>query len=323
MSDPDLVALADEAERQRLGVRWLAEIREACAQVSRRYDPSVYAVAERSWTAGEIDDLVQDVTVEQLLRQGQLDYVLDVAGSIDDVRRLLRQQVRRVLVRRRRRTVVDQLLARIGPLLGGDRFEVLPGLVPARYRPVGSELGADPPPGSALRAAAAAVRMLPTTGGGGDRAPAVYRSEVLEQAVDVAFTTASASLAIDDFGTILREALTSWVPVVLEGGEELDQPSADPADLPFELEETVEALLQAIDEDDRTVLRAKLAGTADAALAEQLGVSRPTAAKRKAEAFGRLRAAWTELAGDLPNEASVRLVQELYLRLRVTGVSGG
>lgn len=83
---------------------WLAEIREACSGVSRHFDPAVYGVAEGSWTAGEIDDLVQDVTTEQLLKQALLAYIIDVASSIDDVRRLLRPQARRALIRRRRRT---------------------------------------------------------------------------------------------------------------------------------------------------------------------------------------------------------------------------
>ena len=55
------------------------------ASESGRADPAVYGVAEGSWTAGEIDDLVQDVTTEQLLKQAQLDYIIDVASSIEDV----------------------------------------------------------------------------------------------------------------------------------------------------------------------------------------------------------------------------------------------
>ncbi len=50
--------------------------------------------------------------------------------------------------------------------------------------------------------------MLPKSLGTGDRAPAVYRSEVLSQLVDLAFTAAGTSLSIDDFGNILRDVLT-------------------------------------------------------------------------------------------------------------------
>ena len=85
MSDAELDRLLEETTRQRIGPLWLAEIREACSGVSRHFDPAVYGVAEGSWTAGEIDDLVQDVTTEQLLKQAQLDYIIDVASSIEDV----------------------------------------------------------------------------------------------------------------------------------------------------------------------------------------------------------------------------------------------
>lgn len=312
MSSSELDPLFAEAAASRIGPLWLAEIRKACAGVARHFDPGVYGVAEGSWTAGEIDELVQDVTTEQLLRQAQLDYILDVASSIDDVRRLLRHQARRVLVRRRRRTVVDQLLDRLKAILGSHDYEMLDGITPVRYRPAGSDLGPQAPDDVALDAAAAAVRLLPTSSGEGERAPSVFRAEVLEQVLILAFEATGSSLSVSDLGEILRRALTSWVPVVLEGGEQLDPWPADPVDLPIESEETVNELMQRIDAADREILRAKLAGVSDAALAGRLGVSRPTAAKRKSEAFGHLREVWATLDVDVAPE---RVAQELYLRL--------
>lgn len=318
MTDLQLDELTAEAQRERIGPLWLAEVREACREVSRRFDAVVYAVVERAWTRSEIEELVQDVTAEQLLRQGQLRYILDVAASAEEVRRLLRHQVRRALVRRRRRTVVDQLLARVRRFLEDPRFERLSDVVPDRWRLRGSDWPADPPTDSGLRAAVAAVRMLPKSLGTGDRAPAVYRSEVLSQLVDLAFTAAGASLSIDDFGHILRAVLTSWVPVVLEQSDGPDTPDAELADLSLDLEETVTAVLDALDGTDRTVLRIKLAGAPDSELATVLSVSRPTAAKRKSETFDRLRAAWIR-AGALGGSESIRLAEELYVRLRTTG----
>ncbi len=320
MTDLRLDALTAEAQRERIGPLWLAEVREACRDVSRRFDAVVYAVVERAWTGSEIEELVQDVTAEQLLRQGQLRYILDVAASAEEARRLLRHQVRRALVRRRRRTVVDQLLARVRRFLEGPRFERLSDVVPDRWRLRGSDFPAEPPTDSGLRAAVAAVRMLPKSLGTGDRAPAVYRSEVLSKLVDLAFTTAGTSLSIDDFGYILRAVLTSWVPVVLEQSDGPDAPDAGPADLSLDLEETVTAVLDALDGTDRTVLRIKLAGAPDSELATILSVSRPTAAKRKSETFDRLRAAWVR-AGAMGGSESIRLAEELYSRLRTTGSS--
>ncbi len=318
MTDPRLDELTAEAQLERIGPLWLAEVRQACQEVSRRFDAVVYAVVERTWTRSEIEELVQDVTAEQLLRQGQLRYILDVAASAEEARRLLRHQVRRALVRRRRRTVVDQLLTRVRRFLEDPRFERLADAVPDRWRLRGSDWSAEPPTDSGLRAAVTAVRMLPKSLGTGDRAPAVYRSEVLSQLIDLTFTTVGTSLSIDDFGNILRDVLTSWVPVVLEQSDGPDTPGVEPADLSLDLEETVTAVLDALDGTDRTVLRVKLAGAPDSELATVLSMSRPTAAKRKAETFGRLRAAWVH-AGAPDESESIQLAEELYLRLRTTG----
>lgn len=315
MSDAELDTLLEETKRLRIGNGWLAEIRSACVEVSRHFSPAAYAVSERSWTASEIDELVQDVTTGQLLGDGQLDYILDVSASIHHVRRLLRHQVRRALVKRRRLTVVDRLLARLRAMLDGPRFERLPGLAPSRYRPMGSSLGGEPPTEGQIRKAAAMVRLLPTTTTTGDRAPTVFRSEVLEQVLNLSFEATETSLSIDDFGKVLREALTSWVPVVLEMNDEADRWPVEMTELPFELEETLNALMQQLSDTDRLILRSKLAGLSDAAVAADLGVSRPTAVKRRLEAFRRLRSSWTDLAGDLSVEQSGRLAQEIYLRL--------
>jgi hypothetical protein len=317
MTDPRLDELTAEAQRERIGPLWLAEVREACREVSRRFDAAVYAVVEGAWTRSEIEELVQDVTAEQLLRQGQLHYILDVAASVDEARRLLRHQVRRALVRRRRRTVVDQLLTRVKRVMDGPRFDRLPGVAGDRWRPRGSDWPAQPPTDSGRRAAVAAVRMLPKSLGTGDRAAAVYRSEVLGQLVDLAFTAAGTSLSIDDFGSILREVLTSWVPVVLDQSDRPDVPGAELVDLALDLEETVTVVLDALDGTDRTVLRIKLAGAPDSELATALRVSRPTAAKRKSQAFDRLRAAWIR-SGAPSGSESIRLAEELYARLHTT-----
>jgi len=200
----------------------------------------------------------------------------------------------------------------------GPRFERLPGVVPDRWRPRGSDWPAEPPTDVGLRAAVAAVRMLPKSLGTGDRASAVYRSEVLSQVVDLTFTAAGTSLSIDDFGNILREVLTSWVPVVLDQSDGPDVPGTELAELSLDLEETVTAVLDALDGTDRTVLRIKLAGAPDSDLATALSVSRPTAAKRKSEAFDRLRAAWIR-AGASGASESIRVAEELYTRLHTSG----
>lgn len=321
MTDPECERLAVEAQRQRVGTRWLREIRSACVDTSRRFDPGVYAVAEASWTDGEIDELAHDLVVEQLLGRGQLAYILDVAASITDVRRLLRHLVRRVLVARRRLTVVDRLLARLRPILDGPDYESLPASAPTRYRPAGSSLR-DMPTDALLHKAAAAIRYLPTSTASGDRAPAVFRSEVLSRAAALSFSAAGTTLSIGDFDRILRAALTSWVPVMLVLDDEFDATPDDSTDPPGDMEDLeamVETMLEQLDGTDRLVLRCKLSGGSDSELATRLNVSRPAAARRKNEAFDRLRHAWETVGGDLAPEGTERVAQQFYLGL--TGAS--
>lgn len=312
MSDPQLDVLRSESADVQIGVAWLAEIRAACADVSRRFDPTVYGVAEAVWSASEVEELVQDVTVEQLLRQGQLDYILDIAEGIEDVRRLLRHQVRRALVRRRRLTVVDRLISRISSILH-EEYEPLTGIMPARFRPRRSDLSAAQPTDEQLRSATAAVRLLPTSSTTGDRAPAVFRTAVLREVVARSFERAGTSLSLTDFGRILTDALTSWVPVVLDLNEDLEVAAQD--DLDPELEQTATVIRDDLDEADRLVLRIKLSGASDSELASVLGVSRPTAVKRKTNAFASLRESWAEHASDIGPSRHPLLAQMLYLRL--------
>lgn len=314
MRDTASAPLAAEAAQQRIGPLWLAEVRAACLDVSRRFDPAVYAVVERAWTRSELDDLEQEVVLEQLLRQGQLDYILDVAESLGDVQRLLRLRVRRQLAARRRRTVIDRLLVRIGAILDGADFEQQARTEPARFQPVGSGLRPTAPTEADLGRAAAAVRFLPTLDSGGDRAPAVYRADVLRRLVDLCFEHSVTGLAVRDFDRILRLVLTSWYPVRLDIGEgqEWLPESSEPEP---RWDELVLHLMSALPDADKLVLHLKLSGASDSQLAGQLGVSRPTAAKRKVESFERLREAWSAIAADLGPEQVARLAQEFYLKL--------
>ena len=314
MSDQALDHLVAEAVDQRIGPLWLKELRAACIEVTRRFDPAVYAVAEQEWSTGEIDELVQDVTIEQLLDQGQLDYIVEVSRSVEDARRLLRFRVRRELARRRRRTVVDRLLARLADILDGDSYESIPEATPVRYRPVGSELGIEPPTDESLSRAATAIRLLPTSQASGERSSPVFRSNVLAQAASHCFRATNCSLSINDFGRILREALTSWLPEFLELDEGQDWPAGQ-GSLEIELEDIVDRLMEVMPETDQAIVYAKLSGTSDSALATQLGVSRPTAAKSKADAFDRLRNLIASEAGDLTLEQAPLLAQLFYLRL--------
>ena len=77
----------------------------------------------------------------------------------------------------------------------------------------------------------------------------------------------------------------------------------------------MQALMSELSDVDRAALRLKLSGVADSILAERLGVSRPTAARRKDDAFERLREAWRSVVGDLDADQASGLARELYWAL--------
>src|SRR5687767_130201 len=104
-------SLRDEFTELVVGPLILAEVQRAVDFAVRRYDPVIYADAQ-NWTQGR-DDLVQDVVTTVLLHERQLDYLFETASDLDGFRALLYRQVRRLLARRRQRTVVDNLLDRI------------------------------------------------------------------------------------------------------------------------------------------------------------------------------------------------------------------
>ena len=77
----------------------------------------------------------------------------------------------------------------------------------------------------------------------------------------------------------------------------------------------MQQLIGALPDADKLALRLKLSGASDSQLADRLGVSRPTAAKRRVAAFNRLREAWRTVAADLGPEQASRLAQGFYWRL--------
>src|SRR5438128_2873924 len=102
----------EEYESVRIGPKILAYVQEVVSGIVRggRYDPQIYA-GSANWGDAE-DDVLQGVVTEILIQEGQLDFLMATAATLDDFRNLLTRQVRRYLARRRRRSVIDNLLDR-------------------------------------------------------------------------------------------------------------------------------------------------------------------------------------------------------------------
>lgn len=84
----------------------------------------------------------------------------------------------------------------------------------------------------------------------------------------------------------------------------------------------VAEILDALDADQQVLLAGKLAGVSDADVSRQLGVSRPTAAKRKQEVLRVLEETGLE---DLPPARAIDVLAELAWALvgRWPGADGG
>jgi hypothetical protein len=303
-----------------IGPHWLELVRELCQQTVVSYPPKIYGGTE-AW-ADSLDDLVQDVVTNALLRDHQLEYLLDEARTMSDLRRLLGRQIRHVLARRRTRTVVDQLLERSQVLLRNSPFTQLAAGRNARWALDQTPYEDRSPSPRDLRRAEIVARGLPVVPySGSERGPIVYREDVLRQLLQGVAETLACSFGLRDLDYIFRNVLTGFLPSVLNGvGGPLQGPPTDPEDA-SEMTRAATAVYERLDSTQRQVLAAKLCGVSDADVGEQLSMSRPTVAKRKEGTFEVLRMALEGFSDEIREGA----VDQLALLLAGTWppISGG
>jgi hypothetical protein len=291
VTGPSLETILEERQAVGIGPVILGLVRSLTAIVTRTYDPVIYGNVA-TWQDG-LEDLVHDVIVDRLLAEGQLDYAIDVATTPEAFRALLTRQIKRTLARRRRRTVVDNLLDRARDVLSSDYATREVGGHP-RYRRAGAEPSDRAPTESELRAATlAAVGIAKVPSYSDDRAPIIYTTEALKALLAAVFSQVATDVSIADLDTIFRSALTGWIGsdlVVTRGGASETEASELTPDERLEVQTTVNEILTDLHADLVPVLRAKYAGVSDGDIARTLSMSRPTVAKRKAEALAIMRA---------------------------------
>ncbi len=279
----NLELLREELREGGPGGRWLSEVTFVCRGVVSSYAPHAYA-GGLSWR-DEIEDLVQEVVTERLIAERQALYIVDVALSISDVHRLLARQIRITLAHRRRRTVVDQLLRRARALLAVDPFERLPGS-PARWCLSAAEVVDRRPTAQELRDCEASIRSIPVVRGAGvERAPIVYRTEDLQRALVAIAERLSTPVTQQDLDKIFSAVLTSFLPGVLDMAEPAPGSAMTHGAVSAQALEAAARIAQSLSKEQRLIIAAKVSGVADADVAVALGISRPTAAKRRNAAF--------------------------------------
>ncbi len=261
-----------------------------------------------------MEDLVQDVVVHRLLGERQIDYLFDVARTVDVWRALLDRQVRVVLARRRVRTVVDNLLDRARRMLDGWGSVVRStALGHAVYSFSGSGAQYEPLDDRGVSRVGELVRVVPRRlPGRGDRAPVVYGGRELEAVLDCVLDAVPGGVSVRDLGRVFGFVLTDWVPAVLEHDEGTTAATPavvmDPSEVVV-IRATAAELLAGMSGEELTIVRGRLAGLPDADVAREVGLSRPTLMKRRRVLLDRLRQA----AEGLSEAGREALVDEVSL----------
>jgi len=280
---------------------------EVAARVSRRYPPDPYNHGE-PWSEEAHRDLALEVSLERLLAENQLEYVLSAAGEHpgegreDALARLLAFQVRRVLNHRRNVTVIDRLHSRIKTLVSSEDFSTTAhGGDVAVSRPGADAVAVLALNEDELRRGVHLIDSIPRLPSrpDGKRESKVYSAADLAELVGRLVGDFGAVL-LSDIRRILEIALTAWLPTLLQGHEEDYELLASPD---TELERTlmnslITSFAPTLESVQRIVLLGKSQGMSDADLAQRLGRSRPWIADRKVEVLTRVQ---EELMDHLPD----------------------
>ena len=301
----ELGAIVAEYRERGIGPRMLAEVSRTCRFLAPRYVATVYSEIG-NWRHG-LDDLVQDVITNALLRDGQAEYIVDQSLDIDEFRRILAFQVKRVLARRRQRTVIDNLLARARPILNAAPF-----IVTARHlQPTYTLAGAKPDERAAtfaeLAQTARHTRQVPQVRERRhDRAPTVYTTSNLQRVLTITATTLPVAFTLGELDRILRLTSPNRLPGVLDptdhGFPDFGDERRDGLD---HFDDSL--LIDVLTVDEQGILRDKLAGRSDQYVAARLGWALRTTTYRKARVFRTLET----VLGPLPHRQRLACLDRL------------
>lgn len=307
--------LRAEYHSARIGPRIWSLVLEMAGAVARRYPPRVYNHGE-PWTDESVQDLAQQVVLDRLLGEAQLEYLFDHATSSESWRRLLALQIRRTLAHRRRKTVVDRLLARVRRLAHEP---------PLRVHTAGRSVwisGTDfsgplvDLSDSRVSHLANLVRDLPqlAASSSSSRASMIYTTSDLRLLLERVLSEVDA-VSERDLARIFEVLLTSWLPTFLqvpEGDYPSDEPTPESAVEDVQMRVAVEAFARGLSEPERWILLGKSQGIADGDIGARLGRSRPWVAQRKQ---GLLKQLATELMSQLDTDRHVPAMEHLLARI--------
>ena len=285
-------------------------VRELSGMIARKYPESIYN-GGLSWDSQSIDDVCQEVVLNQLLSQKQIHYIFDNAISIESVRRLLTGQIKRALLARRKKSLIDRLLKRISDLSKDGLIDLVDAGI-TFYRLAGSQDEYQPLDAFQINACVRAIAPVPRLDSRLDtgRESMIYTPDRLKIVVETLFRTVRA-VSEKDLRKILEVLLTPWAPASLVPIEKEFIPSGLDAEDSIEEEQMAtdaQTLAKSFTHLQRVVLVLKSQNVADALVASEVGLSRPTVADMKKAVLGRVG---QELITDLPAERHERAMQYL------------
>lgn len=310
-----LQELRAEYQSVGIGAKIWAFILNTAGAVARRYPPGVYNYGE-SWSDDSVQDLAQQVVLDRLLGEAQLEYLFDQATSLESWRRLLSLQVRRTLAHRRRKTVVDRLLARVRRLAQTPPFQVRTAGRAVWISRGDSSAPLVDLPDSRVSQLANSVRDIPQLAANprSSRASMIYTTPdlrlLLERVVREVGTVSERDLA-----RVFEVLLTSWLPTFLqdpEGDYPSDDPTPEATVEEAEMRAAVETFARDLSKPERWILLCKSQGIADGDIAARLGRSRPWVAQRKQGVLERLA---TELMSQFDADRHIPAMEDLLTRI--------
>jgi len=293
----NLEELVTEYRTEGIGPLILQEVRDVVGAVVRGYDPVVYGQVP-SWDLG-LDDLVQEFGLDVLVGQGQLDYAMAVASDRIHFRRLLARQARFLLARRRRRTIIDNLLDRAHKRVAASPFRLVNRRGEWSYTLEHKQVVSGRVSEDGARSVAYRLSDVPTNRCEPRvRAPVLYSEGSLSEILIRIATAFDCPVSVSDLDTVFGLMLTSWVPTFLKDGEgAVGRAAAEGLDAEELMiaHEIVDGILGRCGDGDRHLLRLKLDGCSDREIGQRLGLSRPTVAKRKRQLMKELEVSMTGL----------------------------
>jgi len=267
----------------RIGRGWLDLIFDVCSKIAPNYPPDVYNHG-LVWDQSAIWDLVQDVVLKRLLGDAQIDYIVASVSTLSAARGLIGKHVRQVLAHRVIPNQRDNVAGRLYSLFEqrGESVKTGDGV---GWLPPGSGWGPADPTDEAMGGAVGIIGSLPRLPNRGiDRLSPLFTTAVLESAVEPLWSALGVPVTLNLLRRILEQALTGMTPVLFQLGEDIDR--LEISGLSTEemvlVDDLAKGLVTALTAEQRQIL-VNVQILTDAELAATLGVSRPTALKRRHE----------------------------------------